>query len=149
MRKLPVFYDPDKRRRKVVLRFAATFAVIALFSFACVLLGALAKPVLPLPKELASTPESRHLRAVRHQIEAEAKAAYPAEKPKVPAKVTDSVNLSAFYVEWDDAAFQSLKSNAGKISKLSAEELSFDASGSVSVRNPEKFERTKAYLKNS
>lgn len=32
MKKLPVFYDPDKRRRAVILRFAATFAVVAAFS---------------------------------------------------------------------------------------------------------------------
>lgn len=112
-------------------------------------MGAVAEPVLPLPKELSATPESRHLRAIRHDVEKRAKELYANEKPKVSASVTDSVNLSAFYVEWDDAAFQSLKTNAGKISKLSAEELSFDFSGSVAVRNPEKFERTKAYLKNA
>ena len=150
----PVFYDPHQRRwwwftrlwRAIAL--AASLALIAVVVTILVnpaLPGLGLPPVAPLPQHrlLPPRPErppklgERKLEASKRALRLERDRQRLSKPGPVPPPVPHPTDLYAFFVNWDDTSFTSLKQNIGRIDVLVPEWLHLaDETGRLIENNP-------------
>ena len=136
-RRRPVFQDPSGRRARVANRVARTAAIASSLLAAALVLGLLLPPLLPRiaiadagpsqTPQFAGTRLTRARLAARRQLFAalagrpEAPAVHRSALPAPPALPTPVAHVAgrpivaAFYVNWDDNSFVSLKAHASRL----------------------------------
>ena len=148
----PVFYDPHQRRWRWFTRLwravglfasCAAIAVVVTVLINPVLPGLGLPPVAPLPQHrlLPPRPErppklgERKLEATKRALHFErAKATVPG---RIAPPIPRATELYAFFVNWDDTSFTSLRQNIGRIDVLVPEWLHLaDESGRLIENNP-------------
>jgi peptidoglycan-N-acetylglucosamine deacetylase len=161
----PVFHDPKNRRWRwvrgalLVLGAAASVAfgvaaVSVLVSPALPSLGIKSPRMLPGPGHLAPPPHKPWVLDARERAYQRAKGELAdakvaaAGKGKLPERAEGAPQLSAFYVNWDDTSFTSLKMNLMSLDRLTAEWLHLAGTdGSVVVDDEEKTDAVIAYVR--
>ncbi len=160
----PVFHDPRNRRWRwvrgslLVLGAAASVAlavaaVSVLISPALPSLGLKSPRVLPGPGHLTPPPRKPWVldareRAYQKAVGELAAAKAAAKKGKVSERAEGSPQLSAFYVNWDDTSFTSLKMNLMSLDRLTAEWLHLAGTdGRVVVDDEKKTDDVLAYIR--
>src|SRR3954468_7150864 len=149
----PVFYDPHQRRWRWVRRlgFGAAGAVsLTLLAVVATVLVNPALPALGLPTSLPQVhrlvpprperplraAEKRYLDTRRALAEANA-AARRERRDRTPAPSPHPTEFIAFFVNWDDTSFTSLKENVSHIDTLVPEWLHLgEASGEIPLDTP-------------
>jgi spore germination protein YaaH len=148
----PVFYDPHQRRWRWFTRLSQAVGIFASLAATAVVVTILINPVLPglgLPP-VAPLPQHRLLpprpepppRLGERKLEASKRALHiERAKAKVPGRVAPpaprATELYAFFVNWDDTSFTSLKQNVGRIDVLVPEWLHLaDETGRLIENNP-------------
>lgn len=147
MIKKPVFYDPSGKRHRIGKNLIRLSIFIVLFFVVIFLISVILKPILPLPEIFTRSTNSHffHQSPIKKIIDNQKKKlkVIRQEKPNQneSSETSQSINLSAYFVEWDDGSRYSLKQNISKIETLIPEELSLTATG-VMIINPDKFKQT-------
>lgn len=146
MSKKPIFHDPNNRRASIVKRSVFIFGSISVLLLLVFLVSIFLRPILPLPSYFREMSVTHLLHPIKNKIHQEKKQlANIQEVHTATGKVTDALNMSAFFVEWDDSSFASLQENIDKIDTLVSEELSVTETG-VTLLYPDKFKRTMQYI---
>ena len=150
-----VFHDPEHRRwrwvRVVAYGLAAALSLVA----GVAVVSIVANPVLPAIglKQIAGLPKTAHLprpplsaadrlreadyRAARDQLLASQQGSQSIEPAALSTRSGYRSRLIGFYVNWDDASFQSLKAHIGGIDTLTPEWLHVAGPGSrISTDDP-------------
>jgi cellulose synthase/poly-beta-1,6-N-acetylglucosamine synthase-like glycosyltransferase/peptidoglycan/xylan/chitin deacetylase (PgdA/CDA1 family)/spore germination protein YaaH len=163
----PVFYDPRHRRWrrfKTAVQIASAALTIVL---AALVLAVLVNPVLPAlglaparalpqPSNVLRGPAAgpplpdtaRGFRSVRSRLTGYLDAARRRPPPRRSAAPAAAPRLIAFYVNWDDTSYSSLKENLSRIDELVPEWLHLaDGSGAIAVDDPAKTSRVLAFLR--
>lgn len=149
MSKKPIFHDPENRRAPVIKRFIFIFGSLTILLLLVFIVSIVLKPILPLPSYFREMSVTHLLHPIKHKIQQEKKQL--ANTPEIrtnTGKITDALNMSAFFVEWDDASFASLQENIDKVDTLVSEELSLSETG-VTLLYPDKFQRTMQYIRST
>ena len=149
----PVFYDPHQRRWRWVRRLGFGVAAVLSLTLLALVAMVLVNPALPalglptgLPQAHRLVPprperplraaEKRYLDTRRALAEANADARR-ARLERAPVASRHPTELIAFFVNWDDTSFTSLKQNVGRIDTLIPEWLHLsDATGSIALDTP-------------
>jgi peptidoglycan-N-acetylglucosamine deacetylase len=148
----PVFFDPHQKRWWWFTRLLRATGLAASLAAVAAVVTVLVNPVLPglglppvapLPQHrlLPPPPErparlgERRLELVKRALRRErARAVRPGPLSPPASHITE---LYAFFVNWDDTSFTSLKQNIGRIDVLVPEWLHLaDASGALAENNP-------------
>ena len=140
----PVFYDPKKRRKRYLMSIFGILLIGIFFGVLSVIAGIVVRPVFPTPTELSRAIEDHHYKHIFTKL---TKSIQP--HASIGASTTSQsggIDLSGFFAEWDDAAFSSLKQNISSLNTLIPDEILFNASGALSLRDAKKFERTKHFI---
>lgn len=160
----PVFYDPHQRRWRWVRRLGFAMAAVASITFLGVVGTVLVNPALPAlglpaterlpqahhlvppkPERPLRAAEKRYLDARRALVEANAatrRARLVQEPPSHPTE------LIAFFVNWDDTSFTSLKENIGRIDTLVPEWLHLaDEAGALTFDTPSRQREVMAFVR--
>jgi hypothetical protein len=159
----PVFYDPHQRRWRWFTRLGRAVGIFASLATIAVVGTVLVNPVLPslglppvapLPQHrlLPPRPErppklgERRLEATKVALRNERSRAVSAVRVTPPApRPTD---LYAFFVNWDDTSFTSLKQNIGRIDVLVPEWLHLgDENGNLIENNPPRRQEVLDFVK--
>jgi peptidoglycan-N-acetylglucosamine deacetylase len=160
----PIFYDPHQRRWRWFTRLLQAFGLVASLAAVAVTAAVLVNPVLPglglppvaplpqahrllppRPERLARLGERRFERA-KHALRVEkARAVKPGPiAPPAP----HPTELYAFFVNWDDTSFTSLKKNIGSIDVLVPEWLHLaDETGRLVENNPPRRQLVMNFIK--
>jgi cellulose synthase/poly-beta-1,6-N-acetylglucosamine synthase-like glycosyltransferase/peptidoglycan/xylan/chitin deacetylase (PgdA/CDA1 family)/spore germination protein YaaH len=154
----PVFYDPHQRRSRWVKRVAQAIGLIASTMFVALIGAVLINPALPALGVAASAnlPQRHHVapprpeeptrylehrfrlskRALQHTL-VDGAGAGAHNTPPVPPPPPHGPELYAFFVNWDDTSFTSLKQQIARVDVLVPEWLHLaDAAGAVRVDDP-------------
>lgn len=148
MSKKPIFHDPENRREGVVKRVIFSLGLVLSVFIVTLIASILIKPILPLPQVFRDITTSKSLFHAKQGLETE-KLRHPAHlrsSAMGTGNISQSLDITAFLVEWDDASFASLQDNINKIDTLISEELSVTDTG-VTVLSPDKLERTLDFVK--
>jgi cellulose synthase/poly-beta-1,6-N-acetylglucosamine synthase-like glycosyltransferase/peptidoglycan/xylan/chitin deacetylase (PgdA/CDA1 family)/spore germination protein YaaH len=149
----PVFYDPDQRRSRWVTRVGRGLGVIASTMIVALIGAILINPALPalgvsssdkLPQRHhvappRPEPPTRYLegrfRQSKGALQRTLAVASPAQPlPPPPPRGTE---LYAFFVNWDDTSFTSLKQQIARVDVLVPEWLHLDdATGQLKIDDP-------------
>ena len=140
----PVFFDPSSQRWRRIWRLSLVVLVIAGILLGTVLVGIAVKPGLPhltlesgtarkghpnAPAGTTAAREARYLNA-RSALEQHQRRSLP----PIPATPHDKFERIAFFVNWDDNSWVSLKRNVADIDTLVAEWLHLgDAAGNIKI----------------
>ena len=166
----PIFYDPTARRWRRLKQVALALGAVVGVLLGALVVGILVNPVLPtLGLGLHSNPhlpQARHLRPggagrapetvpQRQQPGAAARAATDTHDYLARTVAADAANPTpghfdriAFYVNWDDNSFVSLKRNIGSIDTLVAEWLHLaDGSGRLKSDDTAKEQAAAAFVR--
>ena len=139
----PIFFDPSSRRWQRVLRAGTVVSLIAMILLGSVLLAISINPGLPglglensrahtprLTPRVATAARDARFETAREALEQHLKNSLPV----LPATPRSQFERIAFYVNWDDNSWVSLKHNVGNIDTLIAEWLHLsDAGGQVRI----------------
>ena len=154
----PVFFDPSSRRWRQVLRVGTVVALITFILLGSVLVAVSINPGLP-PLGLENTKDhSRRSNIPRVTVAAREARFENARKaleqhlrrslPPLPIAPHGQFERIAFYVNWDDNSWVSLKRNVGNIDTLIAEWLHLsDVTGQVSVDDAHKQDIALRYVR--
>jgi cellulose synthase/poly-beta-1,6-N-acetylglucosamine synthase-like glycosyltransferase/peptidoglycan/xylan/chitin deacetylase (PgdA/CDA1 family)/spore germination protein YaaH len=153
----PVFFDPSARRWKQVWRITLVLLVAVSVLLGTVLIAVSIRPGLPQLALESSKERSVHAKGPRATVavrEARFAAARKALEqnlkrslPPVPAVAKGKFERIAFFVNWDDNSWVSLKRNIGNLDVLMAEWLHLsDAAGHVSVDDPYRQQTVMQYV---
>ncbi|MGE0115778.1 MAG: glycosyltransferase [Steroidobacteraceae bacterium] len=143
----PVFFDPSARRWKQVLRVALVLLLVVSVLLGSVLVAISVRPGLPQLALQSGKERSRHATGPKATVAArEARFAVARKElvqnlkhslPPVPVTPKGQFERVAFFVNWDDNSWVSLKRNVGNIDTLMAEWLHLSsADGQISVDDP-------------
>ncbi len=147
----PVFYDPSGRRAQIGHHFLRLLFFIIVLFVSIFLLSIVLQPILPLPDVFRRSVDTHffHKSPLRQAIDAQKTELKIVTKNETPAAVapefSQTINLSAYAVEWDDGSRYSLKQNLSKIETLIPEELTLTDTG-IALTNPLKFQQTLALI---
>ncbi len=159
----PVFYDPHQRRWRWFTRFGRAIGIFASLALIAVVGTVLVNPVLPslglppvapLPQHrlLPPRPErppklgERKLEATKVELRNERLRAASAVRVAPPKP--RPTNLYAFFVNWDDTSFTSLRQNIGRIDVLVPEWLHLgDENGNLIENNPPRRQEVLDFVK--
>lgn len=143
LRKPPVFFDPSSARWRRVMRIVTVATAIVVMLLGSVMVAVSINPGLPplglaptkaIGKRAEMTPTTIAARevkfaAARKELEQHLKKSLPPQ-----SKPRGQFEKIAFYVNWDDNSFVSLKRNLANIDTLIAEFIHLgDAQGNVAV----------------
>src|SRR5215510_11500960 len=151
----PIFHDPQHRRWRRFTRTVQSIAAVSSGIFAVLLASVLVNPMLPSlglppiralphvhhlvppqPKPIPNRSERRFQRAKQRLTKHLAKACLLTTSP-MPAALHGPSEFIAYYVNWDDTSFTSLKQNLVHIDKLMPEWLHLaSADGALVIDNP-------------
>jgi peptidoglycan-N-acetylglucosamine deacetylase len=161
----PVFHDPKNRRWRWVRGALLVMGAVASVAFGVAAISVLISPalpslgiksprVLPGPGHLTAPPRKPWVLDARERAFQRAKGELAdakvaaARKGKPPERVAGAPQISAFYVNWDDTSFTSLKMNLMSLDRLTAEWLHLAGTdGSVVVDDEEKTDAVIAYVR--
>jgi len=163
----PVFYDPHQRRWRWIRRLgfgAAGATSLLLLALVALVLVNPALPALGLPAT-DRLPQAHHLvpprpeRPVRaaekryldtRRALNEANAAARRVRLATPAPPAHPTELIAFFVNWDDTSFTSLKENIGRIDTLVPEWLHLaNAEGALTSDTPSRQQEVLAFVRST
>src|SRR5690348_7510611 len=124
----PVFFDPSSRRWQHVLRVTAVLTTIALVLMGSLAIAVLTDPGLPKLSLEVAKDYGRRASAPRYTVAAREARFQQARKaleehlktslPPLPATPHGKFERIAFFVNWDDNSWVSLKRNVGQIDTL-------------------------------
>ena len=163
----PVFYDAGRRRwrrfKGVVRLASASVSLLVAMLVAAVLinpvlpsLGLSPARALPQPAQVARGPAAgpevppagRGFRSTKNRLTSYIAEARKRPQSRVAPPPSRGSRLIAFYVNWDDTSYSSLKQNLGLIDELVPEWLHLgDAAGTITVDDPPKTAHVLALLR--
>jgi peptidoglycan-N-acetylglucosamine deacetylase len=140
----PIFFDPTKQRYRYSLRIAGILIVLVAVMLGAVLVAINIQPGMPQLGLQSAQERARHPAGPKGTIAARearfAKAKQALQQnlqrslPPLPERTNSRFERIAFFVNWDDNSWVSLKRNVGNIDSLIAEWLHLQsASGDVLV----------------
>ncbi|HEX2583728.1 MAG TPA: glycosyltransferase [Steroidobacteraceae bacterium] len=154
----PVFFDPTTHRWRRVMRMVTVAAVIVIILLGSVMVAVSINPGLPplaldntkvYGKRAEMTPATIAAREVKFEAARKALDQHLRKSlPPVPAVPRGQFERVAFYVNWDDNSWVSLKRNVGNIDTLIAEWIHLsDAQGNVIVDDAHKQDIALTYIR--
>lgn len=153
-----VFFDPSKRRWRRVSRVIALVAIVVTVLLGTIAIGIFVHPGLPrlelpsghasglkrISSKPATTAQESAFRAAKHDLRQYLMHSLPPLSPIA----TNKFERIAFYVNWDDNSWVSLKRNLDDIDTITAEWLHLaDGSGAVALDEPTKQKTVLEYLR--
>lgn len=141
---LPVFYDPQGKRRRRVNTAAALLSGVLLLAGGTTLL-ALWRPATLPTFTLSSHQPRDHRMSVGRTDEASATTP-PWTGPSVNPD-SAALNVTGFFVPWDDNSFSSLKRNVGALDVLVPEWWHLGAGGTLQPESPAKNANMLAFVR--
>ncbi|MES1190257.1 MAG: glycosyltransferase [Steroidobacter sp.] len=157
-RRSPVFFDPSAHRWRRVLRIATVGVIIVIILLASVMIAVSINPGLP-PLALTNTrltgkradisPATAAAREVRFEAARKALEQHLRKSlPPIPKAPRGQFERVAFYVNWDDNSWVSLKRNLGNFDTLIAEWLHLsDKTGNIIVDDAHKQDMALRYIR--
>ena len=141
-----IFYDPSNKRKSFVKWTGIIMLFLMIFLLVNFVLSVIIKPYLPTPLLI-----SHYIKPQYHAISlswVKTNDTYHLNNKiaSLTGETNNLIDMYAFYVERDDAAFTSLRLNLDKIDTLVPEWLNLTASGMIEL-NPDKANRTLSYIR--
>jgi len=156
----PVFFDPSAQRWRRVLRIAVVVSVAVIVILGTVAVGVIVSPGLPQlslavnhqgfsahPRggsRASANPRESAFRAAQHDL----KRYLASSLPIAPPKADHAFERIAFFVNWDDNSWVSLKRNLNDIDTITAEWLHLTGTdGAIDIDDPGKQKTVLEYLR--
>jgi len=154
----PVFFDPSAQRWKQVLRIGLVALLVICVLLGSVLIAISIRPGLPSLALESSKERSRHATGPSGTVAAREARFVQARKaldlhlkrslPPIPTQPKGQFERIAFFVNWDDNSWVSLKRNVASIDTLTAEWLHLDdAQGRIGIDDLHRQQQVLQYVR--